>query len=320
MKTKKLYIALAIFGLICAVTGAQPVAASGTYAVIIAFPFQQIALGLRALSLSGSGGNIAAISIYVLLCLLPSLVALFWYRKKLYGEDVLIPIFSTTMFVAIYFMINPALLSGSYGEEFFPILRLILGGACWCVVISWAVLKLVRRSREADRAGVQALLKICLGLMAFFFAAVACAGAVGDFAASYEELREGNTAGYVNLSLTTVFLAVKAIISALPYALDAIVAVKGMELLTAMAADPYSAGTVEKGEGLATFAVMSLKLTIVLSLVFNLLQLVFIEKLLVVDMELVLPLVSIAFMLCALLLSRLIRENKALKDDNDMFI
>ncbi len=320
MKTKTLYIIVGLFALCSAALGAVQEAAEGAFSSVIAFPFQQIALGLRVLSLSGSGGNIAAIAIYVLLCLLPSLVALFWYRKKLYGEDILIPIFSATMFAAIYFMINPSLLTGSYGEEFFPILRLILGGACWCVVISWTVLKLIRRSREADREGVQALLKICLGLMAFFFVAVAFAGAVGDFAASYEELREGNTAGYLNLSLTTVFLAVKAIISALPYALDAIVAVKGMELLTAMAADPYSAGTVEKGEGLASFAVMSLKVTIVLSLIFNLLQLVFIKKLLVVDMELVLPLVSIAFMLCALLLSRLIRENKALKDDNDMFI
>jgi len=87
-----------------------------------------------------------------------------------------------------------------------------------------------------------------------------------------------------------------------------------------MASDPYSAGTVEKGEGLAAFAMMSLKLIIAASLIFNLLQLAFIKKLLVVDMELVLPLVSIAFMLAALLLSRLIRENKALKDDNDMFI
>lgn len=320
MNTKKMYISLGVFGLLCALSAALPEASSGAFVLIMAFPFQLIALGLRALSLSGSGGNIAAIAIYVLLCLLPSLVALFWYRKKLYGEDVLIPIFSATMFAAIYFMINPALLSGSYGSEFFPVLRLILGGSCWCVVISWAVLKLIRRSREADRWGVQKLLKICLGLMAFFFVAMAFAGAVGDFMASYEKLRGGNTAGYVDLKLTTVFLALKAIINALPYALDAIVAVKGMELLSVMAADPYSAETVEKGEGLAAFAVISLKATIVLSLIFNLLQLAFIKKLLVVDMELVLPLVSIAFMLCALLLCRLIRENKALKDDNDMFI
>ena len=320
MSAKKMYISLGIFGLLCALSAVLPGVSSEAFVSIIAFPFQLIALGLRALSLSGNSGNIAAIAIYVLLCLLPCLVALFWYRKKLYGEDVLIPVFSASMFAAIYYMINPSLISGDYGAAFFPVIRLILGGCCWCVLISWAVLKFIRRSREADRWGVQKLLKICLGVMAFFFVAVAFAGAVGDFVASYEKLRAGNTEGYVDLTLTTVFLAFKAVISALPYALDAIVAVKGMELLSSMASDQYSADTVGKGEGIASFAVMSLKVTVVLSLIFNLLQLVFIKKLLVVDVELVLPLVSIAFMLAALLLSRLIRENKALKDDNDMFI
>ena len=47
---------------------AQPEAALLSLA---ALPFAPIGAGLRALSLSGSGGNTAAVALYVLLCLLP---------------------------------------------------------------------------------------------------------------------------------------------------------------------------------------------------------------------------------------------------------
>jgi len=321
MNSKRMYIALGVFALLCALSGALPGTGAGTFALIMAFPFQLIAMGLRALSLSGAGGNIAAIVIYVFICLLPGAAALWVLRKRLKGEDILIGLFTVMMFVAVYYMINPSLLSGNYGSDFNPLLRAILGGCCWCIVVCWVVLKLIRRALALERAGVQRLLMICLGFVAFFFVAVAFAGAVGGFTAAWESLKEGNTAlGERELLLTTVFLAVKAIINALPYALDALVAVKGMELLSAMNADPYSARTVERAESVSRLAVLSLKLTVILSLAFNLLQLVFIKKLLVVDVELVLPFVSIGFMLAAVLLSRLIRENKALKDDNDMFI
>ena len=75
-----------------------------------------------------------------------------------------------------------------------------------------------------------------------------------------------------------------------------------------------------KAEALSAFAALSLKITVVVSLVFNLLQLMFIRRLLVVDVSVNLPIVSLAFMLALALLSRLVRENKALKDDNDLFI
>lgn len=321
MNSKRMYIALGVFALLCALSGALPGVEAGTFALIMSFPFQLISMGLRALSLSGSGGNAAAIVIYIVVCLIPGGVALWLLKKKLNIEDILIAVFTAMMFAAIYYMINPTLLAGHFGSEFNSLVRAILGGCCWCVVICWVILKLIRRAEASDRTGLQRLFKICLGFVAFFFVAVAFTGAIGEFAGSWASLKESNTAlERSELVPTAIFLALKAIINALPYALDALIAVKAMELLTAMSTDAYGALTVEKGEEVSRLAVLSLKLTVILSLVFNLLQMVFIRKLLVVDVELVLPLVSIAFMLAAVLLSRLLRENKALKDDNDMFI
>ncbi|MBR5489828.1 MAG: hypothetical protein IKV79_01000 [Oscillospiraceae bacterium] len=321
MNTKKFYISLAVFGLLCAVSAALPGTYSGIFALISAFPFSLIALGLRALSLSGNGGNILAIILYIIVCLLPGGVLLYLRRKALKKEDILIGVFTAMMFAAIYYMINPALLSRNYGSEFYPLLKSALGGCCWCIAVCWVVFKLVGKLRSADKSGVQRLFKICLGVLAFFFAALAFGGAAGEISGGWENLKAANTAlSERELLPTLIFCSVKAIINALPYALDAIVAVKGMELISAMEADTYSSIAVEKAEAISVFSILSLKVTLLAVLIFNILQIIFIKKLLVVDVELVLPLLSIAFMLASVLLSRLVRENKELKDDNDMFI
>ena len=57
-----------------------------------------------------------------------------------------------------------------------------------------------------------------------------------------------------------------------------------------------------------------------MNIAFNLLQLVFLPRLLTVDAVAELPLLSAAFVLSVLLLSQYIRENKRLKDENDSFI
>ena len=321
MKTKKLYILLAVFAAVCAVVGAMPGIAEAAFTSVLAFPFEQIALGLRALSLSSVGGNSVAIAIYAVVCLLPAGAMLLRMRKHGFrGEDALAFILSAAMFAAIYFMINPSLLYGGMGSAVAPMLNAVLGGVCWCVVVSWLVLKILRRSIGAEREGVQRLLMLCLVALAFVFVAVAFGGGVGAFLASGEKLREGNTGGVVSLVPTYIFLALQSAVVALPYVLDAILAVMGAETLAAMGTERYGEETAAKAEALSAFAALSLKITVVVSLVFNLLQFLFIRRLLVVDISISLPVVSLAFMLALALLSRLVRENKSLKDDNDLFI
>ena len=272
MKTKTLYTLLALFAVVCAALGAMPGIAGEIYASVAAFPFEQIALGLRALSLGSAGGNTAAIIIYVAVCLLPTVLALPGMIRSFHKEDILIPLLSLALFPAMFFMINPSLLTGSFGMSFAPMTRALLGGGCWCIILSWLLLKLARLSGE-----------------------------VNGFVAAYEKLRESNTDASVNIMPTVVFLALQAAVSALPYVLDALVALRGVELLRALSEGPYSAESVERAEKLASFSVFSMKLTVVASLVFNLLQLVFIRNLLVVAVEVVLPLTGLAFMLAALI-------------------
>ena len=72
MKERNLWTALGLFGAACLALGLSGAAEGGAEA-LLAFPFAQIGQGLRWLSLSGPGGDLAAWMLYLLLSLLPCL-------------------------------------------------------------------------------------------------------------------------------------------------------------------------------------------------------------------------------------------------------
>lgn len=322
MKTKALYTLLAIFAALCAVMGAMPALLAEAFSGIMAFPFEQIGLGLRWLSLSGGAGNIAAIVIYAAICLLPLLWALWRGRKRgWHNGDWLLPVFSLMLFGVIYLMINPGLLANTLlGGEGIEAMKAALGGCCWSVLVAIAVLALLRRSNQADRGQNQRYLGNMLNILAFFFAAMAFGGGVADFSADLTKLYEGNTMYEPGLTNTVIAIALQNIAATLPYALDALVALKGAQLMSSVSADRYGEETLAMAEALQRFCVLCLKITIITSVVVNILQLAFIEGLYAVDVKVVIPLLSIGFVLLTMTLLGFMRENKALKDDNDLFI
>lgn len=321
MRTKTLYIALALFAPVCAVIGAVGISGE-SFAGAMAFPFEQIGLGLRWLSLSGGFGNVLAIVLYAAICLLPAIWVLLRSRRRGFcNADWLTLLLSLVLFGVLYLMINPGLLANTaLGAAGVTLMKACLGGACWSVVVAWAVLALLRRGADADRDKTQRYLGAMLTLLAFFFVAAAFGGGAADFTASVEALRQGNTMPGQNLAPTIAFLALQTLAGALPYVLDALVALKGAELLHVMGSDRYGEETLAKAEGLSRLCVLSLKITVIVSLVINILQLLFAEALLVLSVNVAIPLTSIAFVLLTLLLLGFMRENKALKDDNDLFI
>lgn len=321
MKTKTLYILLTIFAAVCVVIGALGVSGAAA-AGIMAFPFEQLGLGLRWLSMSGGVGNIAAIVLYAAICLLPAIWVLLRSRRRGFcNADWLTLLLSLVLFGVLYLMINPGLLANTaLGAAGVTLMKACLGGCCWSVVVAWAVLALLGHGREGGREQTQRYLSLMLTVLAFVFVAAAFGGGTADFTASVEALRQGNTMPGLDLAPTMAFLALRAIAGALPYVLDALVSLKAAELLSAMGEERYGEETLAKAEGLSRLCVLSLKITVIVSLVINILQLLFAEALLVLSVNVVIPLTSIAFVLLTLLLLGFMRENKALKDDNDLFI
>ncbi len=110
MKNNWLKILLLTEASLCIVLSNAQASFAGFFTTTMAFPFEQIGLILRRLSLSGTAGNIAAVLIYATFCLTPVFI-LFLRRKKrgFFTEDLLLALLSAVLFVVLYYMINPGL-------------------------------------------------------------------------------------------------------------------------------------------------------------------------------------------------------------------
>lgn len=316
MKRKLCYMFLAAEGICCLALYTVRSAFAAWFTAAMAFPFEQIGLLLRKLSLSGNGGNAAAIVLYLLLSLLPVLFLPFLHRKRrLCPEDGLLVLSSAVLLVSLYLMVNPSLLNVWLGETGPAMGKAMLGGAVYALFSTYAVLRLLRLFSAADASRLRRYGKVLLWVLIAVFVFLAFGPSFGALLDSFEHLRAGNTDG--GLGLTYAFLVLQYLVDALPYVLDVWVAFSGLDLLEEA---PYSERAVNAAEQLARRCGRALAWTVLSNCGFNLLQLLAARRLRVISGTVQLPVFSVAFVLAALLLARLFRENKRLKDDNDLFV
>lgn len=290
---------------------------------LLAFPFAQLGQGLRWLSLSGGLGNGAAICLYLLICLLPlGGLALLWRRsRRIQPGDALLVVLSALLFGVLYLMVNPDLLSqwlnvgaqGAMGKA-------LLGGAVYSVLAGWLVLRALGLFLEADRRKLQRCLNWLLVLLAVVFVAAAFAGGGSALMERVSSLRAGNQGNEALLGSSCVFLALRAGVNSLPYVLDVLVILWARQLLGQLERDRYAPEAVAAAEKLSRVCVWSLGIAVVSNVALQLLQLLCARWLFTLDALVQFPLLSMAFVLGVLLLAQYVRENKQLKDDNDLFV
>jgi len=306
---------------------------------LFTFPFEQIGEGLRALSLSGSAGNVLAIILYVLFCGFPQLI-FFRIRKKrkVYWEDGLLLGLGVLMFFVMYLMINPGIIANALGGfvSAAGTGKMILSVVLYSVLVGYLVLRVLRQTAAADMAKLQRYFSLMLYIIGIFFVWAIFGAGLGGLRDSLTALAEGNTmdsadiafggafmgTGLANtsLALSRVFLVIRYVVDVLPYLLDTVIVLTGLELLGALRADRYGEAAVSLAQKLSGQCRRFLAITVMTNLIFNVLQLIFLEKLLVVDGTVELPILSIFFVMIVLLLSGLLAENKELKEDNDLFV
>jgi hypothetical protein len=292
------------------------------FTTLMAFPFEQIALGLRTLSLSGDTGNIIAIVLYSALCLIPVAVLLLSGRKRnLHPEDILLVILSAVLFAVVYLMINPGMISPYLGStDRHRVGKAILGSMVYSVLLGYVILRVLRFFSDADIGRLQKYLSALLSVLNVLFIYLAFGACLGSLMDSLDGLRAGNTGNEQHLGMSYIFLVLQYMVNALPYILNVLVVFASLNLLKELSTDRYCEAAVTAARKLSHLCKTVLAITVVSNISYNLLQLVFIKRLLMVNSSVQIPLLSIAFVLAALLLAQYIKENKQLKDDNDMFI
>lgn len=322
---KTLYIGLLLVeAIICVVLCVLGNVSGENIAHIMAFPFAPIGDGLRVLSLSGSVGNVVAILLYGGISLLPLGVLLFQASKKsLHWEDLLLVVSIPLLFAILYEMINPGTLPlgptelGMLGEE---VRKAMLGCVVYSVLVGYLVLRALRLFFSAGKIQLQKYLFILLGLLNMILVYLVFGGCLQKFLQTVESTKAANQGTEDGLTFTYVFLFLQMLVDALPYVLDILIVFASQHMLQELQKDAYCEETMEAAGKLSKVSGISLKVTILSILVFNLLQLLCAKNLRVVNGFVNIPILSIVLTLAALLVAKLVTEGKRLKDDNDMFI
>lgn len=293
----------------------------GVFTTVLAFPYEQIALGLRLMSLRGGAANTAAIVLYVVVCLLPLLILLLIRRKRqLAGCDVLLGILSPVLFAVLYLMINPGLYVHFDNVITHSFFHAMLGLVADSILVGYIITLLLRLFSHADRSRLERCMSVLLGVLCVVFVYAAFGAGLRSLLDSFADFRASNTGTVRTLALDLAFLTVQYLVNALPYVLDLVIAFAALRLLHQLAEDRYAQATVTAAERLARTCAAALKIIVTVNIAFNLLQLALVNRLRTLSFSLNLPILSVAFALAALLLAQFIRENKQLKDDNNLFI
>lgn len=302
---------------ILALMGWLPDEAS-SLAAIMAFPFEQIGIGLRALSLSGALGNVLAMIAYIAVCLSPLLLLLAPRRRRLQVTDALLIPLCAGLFYVIYHMINPGLLVENLPQIDISIHKALLGAAVYSILLAYFVIRLLRLFYKSSAGKSYQYITALLCLFNVVFVYLIFGAGVSGLIETFKALPTVNAGS--ELALNYAFSAFKFIAGYLPYALNTLVVFEGIKLVRELSADRFSEEAVKRARRLSKLCGSALTATVLLNAAFNILQYLFAGMLYDINGFVYFPLFSIAFVLMALFLSRLIAENKALKEDYDSII
>ena len=310
---------------LCAAQALMPQA----FTSILAFPWEQLGMWLRGLSLSGTTGNLCALALYVLICLLPAVVPLIrWRRKRLHPEDALLGLLSLVLFLTVYWMINPTLaFSGSKnpavqllaaseeGQAFF---KALWGASVYVLLACYVALRLLRRFSGAELSRLHRYLRLLVWLVNAVLVYQAFGPALYSLVATFSDLRAGNTAGVG--AADAVFLTLRYVAAALPYLLGVWVLLSALPLLRAMESEDQGAQAVQAANRLSKRAIRALTVTAAVSAGYHVLQILCMRWLSATHVSVQFPLLSLCLVLLALILARYVQEIHRLRADNELFV
>jgi hypothetical protein len=321
MKNKLWYVFLGVEAVLCAALCVSRVSFAGAFSAVLAFPFEQLGAGLRALSLSGTAGNVIAIVLYAALSLAP-LAVLAWrgLKERLRGEDALLVVLSALLFAVLYLMVNPGDIRMFGGAEGSPAGKAVLGVTVYSVLCGYLVLRVLRLFFRSGTEKLQKYLDVMLYLLNIVFVYEIFGAGLGELLDSFKSLLASNRGSEQLLGTSYAFLVLQYIVNVIPYVMDIVIVFYAGRFLSELRDDRYSDASVASAGRLSRWCKIALIVMVLSQIAFNLLQLLFAGDLHVMNSRVNIPVLSVLFVLAVLLLSRYLAESKKLKDDNDMFI
>lgn len=297
------------------------------FSSIMAFPFEQMGYGLSILSKTGSVGNGIAVAVWIGVSAIPAMIALRYKKgKETLPERVALYVLSATILLALYGLVNPQLFhAGLPGmpdlqlsrsglseglSEYSRVIRAIFGACIWAVAVLYLILRLIRLFRLGNKAQLLMYLRRILYVLCVLFTGAAAISITNGGIALMDTAQT---------SADTGFGVFRLLAGLIPYGFDLIIILRAAELID-IAGDETQDGIVEAAGRVSSICCFALAVTTALTVVSNLMQIVLMRWLSNVSVTVEIPVISIAFTVMILLFSRLLMENKRLRDDNSLFI
>lgn len=303
----------------------------------LSFPWEQLGNMLRGLSLSGGAGNVTAWILYIFFCLSPILLLL-WLIVKGKGRkaDLLLPLLSVTLFVGLWFLINPSYLEA----KIFPTGLGEMGKYAFAltidsILLTWLLLRFLTEYGKMERKELLSSLQMLLGIYIVLMVVALFVQGVNSFVSEWAALRAGNSvtgeewmvAGFAaeaasgrNLTVSCAFLILQILCSNLPELLELMLCGAVMLLLHSCREDGFSEKSLKCVERIKSLSAHFLAAVLLSNMGINLLQLLLAKWIYSSNYSIVFPLKEVLVLLGILMLSRFYLESRQLKQDNELFI
>lgn len=289
---------------------------------ILAFPFKQIGNVLRALSIVGAFGNIAAWILYLVICMCPlALLAIKVIKRRFKLEDILLGVLSGVLFPIIYFLIN----SKSYlADMVIPVevdsLAFVWGAMIYSVIVGYVVIKAIRKFKAAGKEKLKGYLSVLLFATNVVLVYTIFGRGLSEVIEKWNQLQLMEYNVDVDVLTTKVFLIFK-------YAIDVILNVMVIGIIVivqngigAIDIDNLTDSTVKRVRGISKLCFITIVCHIVLYLIYNMLQFAFMKQLYSIEGVVSVPLMMIIVMMIFMVIVEYMIDIKRIKDENDMFI
>lgn len=325
MKRRGMTLILTVEAAACVVFCFLRTSFFGGFTSLAAFPFEQAGYVLRQMSLSGTAGNAAAIVLYLTLGLLPCLAWLLLKKQgRLLAVDHLLPALSVLLLAVIYYMVNPGLIVFAVPGTG----KWLLGCTFYSALSGYLVIRVLAVCRRARPETLESVLQGLLGFLNMVFVYLIFGQNLDRLLNSLRDMgnvssglyADGAAQGAQSVGLTCLFFGLGYLVDVLPYVFDLGIVFLAGRLLAALKADRWGDAAAELADRLAGFCAKALGITAGADVMFNVLQVLFGAGLYRMDLVIHVPVLSILFVLAALLSARYIREAQKLKKEHDLII
>ena len=322
MKRKSIYYVIFVEIILCIIAAVFNMTLSDMYTSIVTFPFEQIALGLRWLSFSGSIGNLIAIVIFISIGVSPCIYLKIKIKKDNYrAEYLLLVLLSITLLIGLYLMINPAYtvhLLALIGME--EAGKLVICSTIYSLITSYVILRMLRMLSKEESKHLLSHLKTILAILCVLAIFSIFGSGLNQFISSIRTVRTGNTQITSSLYVTYTYLFIQFVLSNLSAIMVIWIIHYAVRLINSLIIDRYGEGTISLAESLARASRISVVVIILSSLLQNIIQILLGKLLLSTNYTVELPITAVLFVIVTMLAAKYLAESRALKKDNEMII